>query len=300
MLSETTVRSIRDRVLLLRSFPRTAVLRDESLILMAEHAKDRFYEKGALVMDEGRPVESLHMVIDGMIHVTREGKHVSNVDRGGGVGFLSVFSRDEQGVRAEAMEPTYTIEIPVPAMLDAYEEDFALTRNTLRIISSMVVEMRGNLPRDVGSDTEVDEGTYPQREPTLVERVLRFQTGPFSRANLEAIVELARATKSVRYDPGETIWAIGDPSTFWISTECGRIRCRNEDGDEVRVGAGYVLGVMDSLSAEPRRFDAVAETVVVADHSNRETFLNVLETHHQLAMEFIALLTQMMMKLQIK
>lgn len=296
MLTDAPIRSVRDRVLLMRSMPATGSLTDEALILIAEHAQDRSFKPGTIVMEEGNPVDTIHMVMRGLVRVTRKGLLVADADRGGGFGFLSVLGRDPWGIRAEVIEPTLTLAVPATAMLDAYEESFALVRNNLRLASGFFVGMRGNLPREVGTDTDVDVGTKPEHAPTLVDRVMKWRTGPFVTANVEALVDLARNVKPVAYKAGDTIWDIGDPATFWVRSDYGIVRCANAEGDVVRVGAEFVLGIMDALSAEPRKFSAVAETDFVGTIAHRETFLNVLETHHELAMEFLAQLSRGMIE----
>lgn len=114
----------------------------------------------------------------------------------------------------------------------------------------------------------------------------------FAGANLDASIELLRHAVQVRYPTGEALWRVGDPSSSTLRLDYGRVRCTNAAGRSVDVGAGYMLGVMDCLSDEPRRYQARSETPVIGYRGNAETLLAVLEAHFDLAMELLAVLAR--------
>ena len=99
----------------------------------------------------------------------------------------------------------------------------------------------------------------------------------------------------MRVEPGEVLFRIGDPATFWLVVEHGRIACTNQAGERMDVGYGFVIGMMDAIGQQPRSFEARAEPRVVASRVELESFLGVLELHHDLAREFLALFARMAM-----
>ena len=293
MLAELPMQSVRDRVLTLRSMTALSLLQQRTLILVAEHARPRVFATGDVVIAEGKPIEAVHMIVEGSVTATRQGKLLGEVKRGFGVGFLSLLARDDNGIHAVANEPTHTLELASEVLLNAYEESFDLVRNGIRLQAVTIVRRRGDLPANPARPPEARLGTYRERERTIVEKMLQIRTSPlFARANLDAVAELARSTTEVRYPPDTYLWRIGDPSSFSLQIDYGRVRCSNRDGQSLAIGAGYTLGVLDGFSGQPRSYDARTETEVIAYRAHADRFFSVLESHFDVAMELLGILAK--------
>lgn len=293
MLDDIPITSVRDRVLLLRAMTALEPLGNRELILLAEHARPRRFRTGEVMLAEGRPVKAVHFVVEGVVKATVHDKLLSNVKRGYGVGFISLLARYEHGVHAVAATPVHTLEIPAEVMLNAYEESFALVRNTLRLEAGQLVRRRGDLPASLKSPPVVELGSYRERDLTLVERIIEYRKNPlFATASLDAIGELARSNVELRCEPGTVLWQLDAPSLFSLRIDYGRVRCTNRNGEHVDIGSGYVLGPLDCFAAQLRSYSARCETPVVADRTNAETFLAVLEAHFEVAMDLIAILAR--------
>jgi hypothetical protein len=90
ILGEPSSATIRDRVLLLRSLDLLGGLDEEGITLLAEHATNRRYRKGDVVMAGGEGV--IHIVVEGRISLARGARTVS-VGRGSwGLGMLELFA----------------------------------------------------------------------------------------------------------------------------------------------------------------------------------------------------------------
>ncbi len=292
MLSELPLHTLRDRILLLRSLPSFRPLDDEALTLVAEHARSRAFRAGEAVLVEGEPVSECHIVVEGQVTSTRNGKRVAVVDPGSGVGFLSIMAR-EPGTNAVADVPTTTLAVPAEAIVNALEESFSFVRNTLRISAATLVRKRGNLPASPDRPPPVDLGEAPERPRTMVELLLDLRRGGiFRECNIDALVDVARATREIRAEPGEVFWKIGEPSTSWRRIYAGRVRCTSADGRSVDIGKSFVLGIMDALGQVPRSYEARAEAPILAYQSELEAFLAVLETHFELARDLIAVVSK--------
>ena len=292
-LTELPVQSVRDRVLLLRSMAALSSLERDALVLIAEHARERNFAAGEVIIVEGESMETVYLVIRGQVTVTKEGKLIAVVERGYGMGFVSLLARDEQGVHAVANVATRTLALPSDVLLNAFEENFSLVRNSIRLQAATVVQRRGDLPADPKNPPKIEIGTYRERELTLVERMLAIRQTPlFANANIDATAELARANIEVRYEPDTVLWRIGDPSSFSLRIVYGRVQCTNSAGEQIVVGGDYGLGVLDSFSTRPRSYEARTETKVIAFRSNLETFLAIMEANFDLSMELIAILAR--------
>lgn len=291
MLADLPIRGVRDRVLLLRSLPSFAPLDDDSLTLMAEHARIRSFRRGEHLVVESEPIQAINIVINGEVRVTYQGELVAIVGRSRGVGMLALFSGQSSGTGATAVVDTTTLEVPVEAVLVAYEESFPIVRNALRLTAGGLLDSRGNLPAVPDPNRVVDEGEPTDRSLTLVERVLTTRNAPLlRRVNLEAVIELVRRGREVRYAAGERVWDLDEPSDFQLRLDFGRIRCTAKDGKFVDVGAGFVLGSLDSLAMSPRSFSAVAVKPTMAFRTDLQAWLGVMETHHELARGLLGIL----------
>jgi CRP-like cAMP-binding protein len=288
MLIESHLTGVRDRMLALRSLPNYAGLRDESVLFIAEHARERRFRAGEMLLVPDVPLERIYMLVGGSVAVTRHGK-TQTIVAPGAVGILGCLAGEIDGWSAVAAEDTLTLELPVTAFLRNLEEDFAILRNSLRILSGRAVDARGKLPVKPERAPPVELGTLPERDPTLCELVigLRTSNSPFAFANMDAIIEVARRMEMMRLPAGHVLFEVGEPSTFSIRIQYGRVRCMAPTGEHVDVGFGMVLGALDAWGQRPRSYSAICETDVVVYRTPYEEFLTVLEMHPSLALSML-------------
>jgi CRP-like cAMP-binding protein len=131
----------------------------------------------------------------------------------------------------------------------------------------------------------------------MVELLIQLRKGGiFAGSNIDALIAVARHTPEIRVEPGERFWAVGEPSSFWLRIDYGRVRCTSADGKIVNVAHNFILGIMDSLGGERRSYEARAETRVVAYRTELESFLAVLETHFELARALIAVVSRTLLE----
>ncbi|HKE20567.1 MAG TPA: cyclic nucleotide-binding domain-containing protein [Kofleriaceae bacterium] len=286
--------TLRGRLILLRAMEALSPLDESSLVLLAEHARVRRFRAGDVLLVEGRPIDNVYLVTSGQVTVTRKGKVLAVVTSGFGAGFTSLTARDPNGASAVADVDTQTLELPAEALIDTYERDFPFVRNVLRQQARSIVRSRSGLPADPDHPPEVVLGTWRDREFTLVERLMAAQRVPMlARANFDAVIEIVRNQVEVRFAPGDYLWRAGDPPSFSMRIDYGRVRCTTPAGRSVDIGSDYWIGTMDSFAGDPRCYDARAETPVIAYRADLEALLAVLDAHFDLALDFIALLARM-------
>ncbi|MEL6338628.1 MAG: cyclic nucleotide-binding domain-containing protein [Myxococcota bacterium] len=274
--------------------PWAGALDDAALVLLAEHARNRRFAAGELLLVEGQPVRSMYIVIDGQVTVTVRGTRIATVTPGRPVGVVSLLARDPLGAHAIADVDSGVVEIPAEALLAAYRENFSLVRNVLRLQSRGLLDARRALPTDEGSDEGAPLGAWRRDPLTLVERVFRIRENSlFSRVNLDAVFELAKHVVERRFAPGEPIWSVDEPSGSWFQIDYGQVRCANKNGESTVVGSDYVLGSLDCWAERGRSYNTRAETALIVQEMRLETMLRILETHHDLAMELIMRLSQL-------
>lgn len=289
MYVESHLRSLRDRLLALRSLPGFKGLRDETLLEIGEHARERRFRRGERLLAADVPVDRLYIVFAGKVLIDFHGAPLLTVDGNGSVGFLSVIAGVPLGWSAVAEADTLTLEVPASAFLASLEEEFPLLRAILRVVAGLVVESRGNLPVASAGAPPPEQGTMPERDPTLVERIIMLRTGRslFATANMDALIELCRRMTWHRVEEGHVFFQVGDPSSFSMRINAGLVRCTAANGDHVDVGSEMVLGAMDAFADRPRSYAARALTPVSYSSTDRESFLAVIEMHPMLAMNML-------------
>jgi CRP-like cAMP-binding protein len=276
---------LRDRVFALRSQTMFDGLDDDGLLLLAEHGRTVSYTDADVLCVEGEPPRAVLLVLEGELVVSRDDVIVTVRKAGDAYGALPLLARTPSTL-AIARGNTRVLEIPAAAFEVALIENSSLLRNTLRALGSGVLHARGNLPVDPNKPRANNEGTYYTQPRTLVERLIQLRQSPFGRMNLDALIDFARYMHEVRYPAGELLWQIGEASTHALHIDAGRVRCTASDGQNVAVGQGFTIGVLDAWS-RTRVYDARTETPVIAFHVEFENFLALLETHPEVGLELL-------------
>jgi CRP-like cAMP-binding protein len=276
---------LRDRVLLLRSVENFIGLDEEGLTLLAEHARSRQYRKGDVIVVEGQPPESAHIIVEGQVTLSRKTTPLV-MKVGGGFGVLAIIAGAPTR-RVVADVDTRTLEIPAAAFNVAMEENFSLLRNALRMMGHTLLRARGSLPADPRHPPEVNLGVHFDRTKTLAQRLVELRVGPFATMNVDALVDLARRMVECRVPAGHVFWSVDDPSTHSLHIDYGRVRCTAADGSHMDVGSNFTLGVMDVWAAQPRSYEARAETDVIGYRVSYEDFFVILEMHVQVGLELL-------------
>jgi CRP-like cAMP-binding protein len=276
IIGEPATATIRDRVLLLRSFDLLGGLDEEGITLLAEHATNRRFRKGDVVMTGGESV--IHIVVEGKIAVTRDARTVSIGREGWGLGMLELFAGVPAGP-AVAEVDSRTVEIPTLAFRAALEENFSLVRNAFRLLGNELADARRSLPADPERPPKAEMGEYYERPRTLAERMIELKDSPLMLSNVDALVDFSRCMIEDRLPAGHLLWSTGEPATFSVHVNYGLIRCTAPDGRSVVVGSDFTLGVMDVWGARRRFYEARTETTVICYRVDFEDFLTIIESH---------------------
>lgn len=298
MRAEVPLRSVRDRFLALRALEGFRALDDEALLLLAEHSRVLRFSSGTEIVSEGRPLEAVHIVVDGEVTVYVRGVTLTRQARS--IGFVSVLGRDPNGARAVAETAVRTLAVPVDVLLDAYEADFSFLRNALRNSARSIIARRRGLPADPDNPPAVELGTQYERPLTFVEKIMQVRQAPFLRqANLDAVTEFARSAREHNRKEGDLLFDRGDSPQFNLRIVYGRVRCTSSEGTSMDLGAGWVIGALDPFADLPRSYRAQALTDIIGFRTDREDFLNVLEGFPDLGMKILELFSKLILELTL-
>ena len=107
-----------------------------------ELSRYRRFDAGETIQSEGNGVKNVQIVLQGRVDVSRHGKHLVTVNRSGGVGYLSTQANDPHGVTAVAEQKTVVLEVPSEDLINAYEENYSLLRNSIRALARNLLSKR--------------------------------------------------------------------------------------------------------------------------------------------------------------
>lgn len=294
-MAEAAQGTVQERLLVLRSLSTFRGLDDDGAAYLAQCARTFTAQRGEVLHEEGQPLDRVWVVLEGALLSSRKGVEIARVRPPFGVGFLSVSARDEDGVRAEVIEPSRLMEIPAETIDELMESNFSYARSALRNMAGNLLDLRGNLPSKEGF---VRQGAIPDwpRPMSLVDRLRFYRAkGLLSTVNMEAVVDLARAVQEVPLVEGEVLWDQGASADHAVRILHGRVRCTNQN-DGIEVGDDFALGVLEVLSEEPRRYRATVSESGRGLQFTANDFLNVLEVHRSVVQQLISLFARSTLK----
>jgi CRP-like cAMP-binding protein len=280
-----------ERLLYLKRMPILASLPQPQLLAVAEQLKERIYGKGDVLVAEGQPVDAIKFVVQGRVHVSREGRPLGHGGPGAAVGGYWVLSRQPASMQVSAETDTLVLELPADVVVELLEEYFpillALLRDITAQIIALVVKSGWARPRYAMAHKPL---AAPDRDLDLVERIFYMrESSPFRRASINALAELSRGFSEVRHEAGSTIWKEGEPSGWVALVVAGTVRCTPRRGAPFDVGPGAPMGSLEAMAGVPRWHDALALTPVRALHGNIQWLLDVFEDNFEIALDYLAI-----------
>lgn len=278
-------------MLMLRANPNLSGLDDESFVFLAENSSVRHYAEGELLQELGPP-ERVFMIYEGKI-LARRPSGTMSLEAPAGLGWLSVLASDTIGVEARAVGGSVkTLELPVARVIEVLEENWSLRRNGIRNLTKGMLARRKMLPAHPDRVPPGDEVPYPERSPTLVERIIAARKQPlFAQCNVEAVATICRAQTTVRLEAGEVLWRKGETPTHGIRLDYGQLHCDTGE-DSCVVAAPFTLGIFDGFASEPRPYTLTTHTRIVGTRLDFETFATVLEEYPDLSTQLMAFLAR--------
>ena len=262
------------------------------LASLALLAQEHSFARGEALCRSGERVKKVHIVVDGLVRV-RGGEHGDVVvGAGDGVGMLSLLARADNGLDAVAESDTVTLSLRAGDLFDAFETDFGLLYSQIRYLATETLRLRKRIPAGTYLAPDSNRGETPVGDIGLVPRLLYMRRGVLRNGNMDALMTMAQRMHADRFEPGTTLWRIGEPSGFMQLLLDGRVRCATEDGTEFTCGPGYPLGNLESQCSAPRWYDAVTETAVTALRNDIDAFLDIIEQHFDMAVDFVGVMAK--------
>lgn len=290
-----------ERLLLLRGVPVFKSMKTSELAPLAVSMSSAKFEKGDLLLREGEPPRSLHLLVTGSVTMRRRGHTIRTLAAPGAVGFLSVLARTAGGTDAIADMHTETFEVRSDVIEEMFEDYFSVYLETLHWIAERLVQTNLESPPEAHAPVETTwlgplVGTH---ELGIVERIflLRRSKG-FNKSNVNSIARFARRMKEVRVVAGETVWRPGDRADDTVFVIDGELEQRWNHGQMVQpVGRGISLGGAEAIAGFPRWNELVAKEDAVLLRGSKEALIDMLEDDFEVALQFMSTMATRLLEL---
>lgn len=288
-----------DRVLLLRTLPMLEGLRPVALAAIAQHAQERSFSRGDVLDSPDASSQAVYLIVEGEVEISREGAASRRVQAGEAVGFIEMLSRVKQPLEVSASSDTVALELDWDAQIDVCEEHFPVV---IQYVSYLARLTAAELQRQGRAAAQSGPSLTTQQfgsRLNFVERVLVLsRSRAFSSGCLDALSELSQHVEEVRWNDGDRIWAVGEPAEDFFLLVSGRLLCKAASGVEFTCGPGNLAGVHEALYGGERWYAAVSEGQSIGLKIGYEPFVDILEDHFDLALDFMALLAADLLRLQ--
>jgi CRP-like cAMP-binding protein len=263
-------------------------LSPEEVSLLAQNVEERAFGKGETILAAGSIPELFHTIVNGEVAASGIEHGETVLGPGRVLGLLTTLARLEEGLQATARTEVRTLSMRSDVLAEVMEDRMSILLHLIRHIAKGTLALRRHIPDgtvlgrgatfEVGSSGRID----------LVTRLgLLRRSAIFRRAGVGTLVQLASTIEDRRIPGGQRLWSAGDPSGYFYLVVEGTVRCELPGGTRFYATAGYPLGNLESQAVEPRWYDAVTESPVVALRSEIERFRDVLEDNVDVAMDFL-------------
>jgi signal-transduction protein with cAMP-binding, CBS, and nucleotidyltransferase domain len=288
-----------DRVLVLRTQPMLEGLPPGQLAAVAQHARERHFARGAVLQAADRAAEAVHLIVSGAVEVARANDTPRVLEAGEAVGFVEMLSRMHSRREARAVAETVTLELDWDAQLAVCEEHFPVVMQYLAYLARRTIAAMRDGALGFGQARPPVRSRALENGMSLIDRLLVLsRSRVFSEGGWDALAELGRHVAEVRWRDGEAIWGISDPSEHFFLIVEGSAHCVGPDGEHFERRSGATLGMYTALSSGMRWHEATSVGATLALRIDLEPFLDILEDHFDLTLDFLGQLATRLVALE--
>jgi CRP-like cAMP-binding protein len=290
-----------ERQLHLRKSTLVGTLHPQLLAVLADAARPRVFRKGQPLLVEGEPVEAARFVVEGRLHLERNGAVVGHGEPGTSLGEIGMIARAPATVTARAETDVLVLELDADTCVDLLEDHFGILRHFLREICGRIIDDWQRLPAGTPllmAKPLLMPTASDVRDLDLVDRIFQLrQFSTLDRASIGALSELARGLSELHLEPGTPLWAEGEPARHVLLVLAGQAEGHARNGFRVEVGPGAAMGVLEAIAGRPRWYEARVSAPLTALTSDIEALLDIFEDNLDMALGFLTAMSRWLLLL---
>jgi CRP/FNR family transcriptional regulator, cyclic AMP receptor protein len=131
-------------------------LNDEDIDWMIKHGQKQHLASGATLVQEGKPLDKMHLILDGAFGFSAArlgGREVSKMGVGEVIGEVSFIDSRPPSGTVTARLPSVVLSIPLPKLAAKLREDFGFAARFYRALSMMLAyRLREQINLPAGAD----------------------------------------------------------------------------------------------------------------------------------------------------
>lgn len=252
---------------------------------LSRMTRDTHLDRGDVLFEAGQAPERLHFVAAGRVHLTAPNGATSVAEAGSLLGMLDASIPRPRMRTATALDPTHVLSLDFADYLDILEDNFGFAVDTLR----SGAEGYWRLAERVGAAFVLEPADAPPTAPEsgeldVVERILVLQhVGLFRGAPAQALVELAHLAQIQLWNPGDTVFSIGDSIAEARIVVRGQVAaCHANEQVFAEFGPYQVVSDLAILGTRAHEFTARAKAATTTLDIHVEDLFDIAEDHFDL------------------
>lgn len=290
-----------ERALHLRSLPIFRHLGAGELAACAQLTQERYIRRGEVLYEEHQAIRALYLLVDGRVHLQRQGRSISELGASDDVGLVEFLAGVPHSLRAVADTNALALVIDGAALMDLVEEHFPLFLQMRHALGGEVAQQQRLLRSyHTLTDTQVPAASQPAAgssarpapQPTrdFAEMLLALQhTAVFRDVGVALLAALISADEEMHVAAGTALWQRGEDASYLALVTDGRVACAPEDErDSFQANSGTLLGVDAVFGDTPYAYSATAATPVSLCRIETQMLLDLAEDHFDLAARILA------------
>jgi hypothetical protein len=265
-----------EQQLALRRLIGVDALAPEALAAVARLGRLSTIAPGTTLTTPEQPRRAMALVLDGDVQLRRAGRPWPR-DEPKGLLDLLWLARDSMPLEVTSADGATIVELPFDGLENLLEEHFAVGLATTRALASWLFA-------HASPSAGFVEARAASQRPRLTARLDALAAAlPFARGHVDAMLQLDDEAAEVRFERGAVVWRKDEPARSLLVPLDGA-------GDGSAVDAICGLGGVELLAARARSRTLTAAGRLVALRVDEESLLDVLEDHHSLARDLLAML----------
>jgi len=269
----------------------------DDLALLIDRAKPRVLDEGDVLVEEGVPLDAIHLLLSGSLVEERNGQPWATRTPYELVGGVDALARSGERLVVRATQPTETLELDRTTLLDVCLDRFGILATVASGVAAMAIAARRRLGPAAGYDRAPDATSAPLAPAgtldvaAIVEQL--HAVAPLGGTPIHTLVHAASEGTALTFEPGHVLWRAGDPADHVVLVLAGRVDCVAADETQrFSLGAGEAVGLLDALALVPRWYGATAAARVVGLRLPIATLLDLLEDDPETAVAALVRLAQ--------
>jgi CRP-like cAMP-binding protein len=286
-----------ERALYMRSL---AIFRDlgaRELASCARLTQERYIRRGEVLYDEGEPIRSLYLLIDGRVRLEHQSQRLRSLEASEDVGLVEFLAGQCHRLRAVADSNTVALLIDGAALMNLLEEHFSLFLQIRRALGSEILQRQRALA-SYRNDVKLSS-VMPPAGNDLAEVLLALQrSAEFRHVGVALLAALTSEKSEMHLDPGACLWERDAEPEFLALIMAGTVRCLPEGAPEFSAAGGALIGVDAAFGDTPYAYRAEAQTPVIARRIDTQLLLGTAEDHFDLATRMLSYCASELLRLK--